>query len=317
MKVIIPGGSGHVGAALIRHFVKRKDEVVLLSRRAERITGVRAVAWDGATLGDWSSEIDGADVIVNLAGRSVNCRYSATNLDDMMTSRVNSTRVIGEAIAQAKRPPALWLQASTATIYPHRYDAANDETSPLATRDLPGEPRTWQVSVDIALAWEETLDRATTPLTRKVALRSSMTMSPDRGSVFAVMASLAKKGLFGRIGDGNQFVSWIHEVDYCRALDFLIEHDDMSGPVNICSPNPLAQAEFAQVLREAVGARFGLPTPKPLLEIGTFLMKTESELVLKSRRVVPARLMNAGFEFQFPTWSSAARDLVARSIRSR
>ncbi|MBS1722962.1 MAG: DUF1731 domain-containing protein [Armatimonadetes bacterium] len=312
MKVVIPGGSGHVGAALVRHFRAQGVAPVVLSRSPSQ----GEVAWDGKTLGDWAGEIDGADVVINLAGRSVDCRYNAVNLAAMMDSRVDSTRVVGQAIARAARPPKVWLQASTATIYAHRFDAANDEATGRLGGDEPGAPRTWNASIAIAKAWEQELEEALTPKTRKVALRSAMTMSPDVGSVFEVLTTLARRGLGGRLGTGKQFISWIHEEDFCRAVDFVIENE-LAGAVNVCSPNPLPQAEFMRVLREAVAARLALPAPAWLVEIGTFVMRTESELVLKSRRVVPARLLESGFEFRFPDWPGAARNLVGRLREGR
>lgn len=308
MKVVIPGGSGHVGSALRRHFAAQGDEVVLLSRKE----GPGAVHWDGRTLGDWATHIDGADVVINLAGRTVNCRYHAKNLRQMMDSRVESTRVIGQAIRAASNPPKVWLQSSTATIYAHRLDAPNDEATGILGGDEPGAPPKWVASIEIAKAWERTLDEAHTPHTRKVALRSAMTMSPDPGSVFDVLAWLARRGLGGRWGNGRQYVSWIHEHDFCTAVQFLIERDDFEGAVNLCSPNPLPQAEFARLLREAVGAKFGLSATAWMIELGTWALRTESELVMKSRRVVPGRLLEAGFLFRFPEWGSAAKELVGR-----
>jgi uncharacterized protein (TIGR01777 family) len=275
---------------------------------------VKSVVWDGKTLGDWSSELNGAEVVVNLAGRSVNCRYNIANLNEMMSSRVDSVRVIGEAIAQCETPPKVWLQASTATIYAHRYDVPNDEFTGIMGGDEPGAPFTWNASIKIAKAWEAEFEKAETPRTRKVAMRSAMTMSADKGSVFSVFADLAKKGLGGRLGIGQQFVSWIHEKDFAAAISFLIEHDEISGPVNLCSPNPLPQAEFMKLLRKAVGAPFGFPAPAPLVELGTRFMQTESELVLKSRRVVPSVLLKHGFTFQYPTWKEAAEDLANRTV---
>ncbi len=312
MKVVLAGGSGNVGAILIRHFLAKSDEIVVLSRSKREIARVRVVRWDGSNPGDWCSEFEGADVVINLAGRSVNCRYNKSNLEQMMDSRVDSTRIIGEAISKCKLPPKLWLQASTATIYAHRFDAANDEFTGIFGGDEPDAPPKWNASIEIAKAWERAFFEVETPRTRKVAMRSSMTMSADKGSVFDVLYKLAKKGVGGRLGDGKQFVSWIHEVDFARALDFLIANEEFEGAINICSPNPLPQGEFVRILRSAAGRKFSLPTPRWLVEIGCFLMKTESELVLKSRRVIPTRLLEAGFEFQFPIWESACQDLAAR-----
>jgi uncharacterized protein (TIGR01777 family) len=312
MKVVIAGGSGHVGAVLIRHFLHLGDEVVILSRKESMQPKLMVVLWDGKTLGSWEEELEGADVVINLTGRSVNCRYNIDNLNEMMASRVDSVRVLGQAITACTHPPKVWLQASTATIYAHRYDAPNDEITGLIGGHEPGAPFTWNVSIDIAKAWEAELAQAVTPNTRKVAMRSAMTMSADPGSVFFVFASLARKFLGGRLGDGKQFVSWIHELDFARAVSFLIEHEDISGAVNICSPNPLPQAEFARIIRESVKVPFGIPAPAIMVELGTRLMKTESELVLKSRRVVPSILLQNGFKFDFPKWEKAAACLAAQ-----
>lgn len=305
MKIVIPGGTGHVGAALMRHFAPLGHEVVVIARSS----GVR---WDGRTLDEWAKEMDGADVVINLAGRSVNCRYTDANMKEILASRVDSTRVVGEAIAQAKIPPRVWLQSSTATIYAHRFDAPNDELTGIIGGDEPGAPPKWNASIAVAKKWEATLDEADTPQTRKIALRSAMTMSPDTGSVFDTLLNLTKRGLGGTIGSGRQYMSWIHEQDFCRSLEFLIDHDELTGPINICSPNPIPQSEFSRILRETVGVSIGLPATEWMIEICTSLLKTESELVLKSRRVVPTRLIDAGFQFDFPDWKMAAADLLAR-----
>ena len=311
MKIIIPGGSGQVGTILARAFHSEGHEVVVLSRRP-RPTPWKTLAWDAATRGDWWAQIDGADVVINLAGRSVNCRSHAAHRRAIMQSRVDSTRAVGHAIAAAPRPPRVWLQAGTATIYAHRYDAANDEATGLLGGDEPHAPDTWRFSIEVARAWERALDEARTPHTRKVILRSAMTMSPDPGGVFATLLGLTRRGLGGQIGDGRQFMSWIHEEDFIRAVRWLIAHDDLAGPVNLSAPHPLPNAAFMRALREAACIPFGLPAPGWLLEIGVRLLRTESELVLKSRRVVPARLLASGFTFHFSTWPEAARELCAR-----
>lgn len=274
--------------------------------------GVRVVHWTGESVGDWWHEFEGADAIINLAGRSVNCRYDQAHLDEMMQSRVRSVQAVGEAIQLCQVPPKVWFQSSTATIYAHRYDAANDEATGILGGDEPGAPRTWNESIKIAKAWEAETLKVDCPGTRKVLLRSAMTMSPDPGSVFDVFSSLARRGLGGTLGDGKQFVSWIHQVDFANALSFLINRPDIDGAVNICSPNPLPQREFSKILRQAWGVRFGLPATNWMIEIGTWAMRTESELVLKSRRVIPRRLLEAGFAFQFDRWEDAASNLVAQ-----
>jgi hypothetical protein len=272
----------------------------------------RVVAWDAHTLGPWASEMDGADVVINLAGKNVNCRYGPENRRLIMDSRLDSTRVVGEAIAQAAQPPRVWLQASTATIYSHRYDAANDEATGILGGDEKDAPASWRFSIEVAKSWERTIDEAATPRTRKLKLRSSLVMNPDRGSIFDMLLGLVRLGLGGTAGDGRQYISWIHHEDFVRAVYWIIERDDLDGAINVTSPNPLPNAEFMRVLRGAWGIPLGLPAPAPMLAIGAFLMRSETELALKSRRVVPGRLARSGFSFRFPTWPEAARDLCER-----
>jgi uncharacterized protein len=311
MKIVIPGGSGQVGTVLARSFQRVGQNVVVLSRRPHTRPW-RVVQWDGRNLGSWAQEFEHADVVINLAGRSVNCRYTAANRREILESRVLSTKVVGRAVAQAAHPPGVWLQASTATIYAHRFDEANDETTGILGGDEPNAPSTWKFSIDVARSWERAFEEAAAPRTRKVALRSAMTMSPDKGGVFNALRMLVRCGLGGRAGDGRQFVSWIHHEDFVRVLLWLIDHDDVSGVVNVAAPEPLPYAEVMRQLRDAAGVPFGLPVPGWLLEIGAFLMRTETELILKSRRVVPGRLLDQGFTFEFPTWDAAARDLCRR-----
>jgi len=308
MKIVIPGGSGQVGTILARAFHGDGHDVVVLSRRAG-VRPWRVVAWDGATLGGWQSEIDGCDVVINLTGRSVNCRYTAANREEILQSRVLSTRVVGQAIARAAHPPRVWLQASTATIYAHRYDSPNDEHSGILGGHESNAPRSWRFSIDVARAWERAFAEAVTGRTRKIALRSAMTLSPDPGGVFDTLLGLARHGFGGRAGHGWQFMSWIHYEDFVAAIQWLIDRNDVEGAVNVAAPNPLPNGEFMRVLREACGVRFGLPATKWMLEIGAVLMRTETELILKSRRVVPARLLEHDFTFKYPDWRSAARDL--------
>jgi uncharacterized protein len=311
VKIVIPGGSGQVGTVLARAFDADGHDVVVLSRRPVRQPW-RVVPWTGQTPGAWQHEIDGCDVVINLTGRSVNCRYTAANRQEILQSRVLSTRMVGQAIAQAERPPHLWLQASTATIYAHRFDEANDERSGILGGHESGAPDSWRFSIDVARAWERAFDDAIAGHTRKIALRSAMTLSPDSGGVFDALLGLVRRGLGGPAGDGRQFMSWIHYEDFVSAIRWLIGRDDIDGVFNIAAPNPLPNAEFMQTLRDAHGSSFGLPARKWMLEIGAVLMRTETELILKSRRVVPARLLEHGFQFAYPDWRTAARDLCRR-----
>ncbi len=314
MKIVIPGGSGQVGAVLTRDFQAAGHEVVILGRGIQAtLHGARHVQWDARTLGAWRKEIDGADAVINLAGRSVNCRYTPENRRLITDSRVESTRVVGEAIAAAKNPPRAWLQASTATIYAHRFEAANDDATGIIGGKEPNAPDTWVFSIGVAKAWEAALEAANTPNTRKVALRSAMVMDPFKAGIFDTLLKLVRYGLGGDMGDGKQYISWVHDQDFSRAIQFILEHENISGTINISSPNPLPNHDFMRQLREAWGLGFGLNSSVWMLEIGTFLMQTETELVLKSRRVVPSKLLEAGFEFNHPEWHEAAIDLVKRS----
>jgi len=308
MKVVLPGGSGQIGSILAREFQKDDYEVVVLSRKPYDAPWP-VVVWDAETIGDWAREMDGADVVINLAGRSVNCRYNTVNRELMIASRVNSTRVVGEAIKRANRPPKLWLQSSSATIYSHRFDAPNDDVTGILGGAEPNLPDTWRFSYDVAFKWEQAVDEADVPGTRKVKLRSAMVMSPDKGGVFNVLLGLVRNGLGGKQGKGDQYVSWIHHQDFIRAIFHIIKHDALDGAVNLSSPNPLPNTDFMRILREASGTKLGLPATDWMLEIGALALQTETELILKSRRVTPARLPHDGFSFEFPNWKEAAEDL--------
>ena len=311
MKVVIPGGTGQVGTTLAGSVLADGHEVVVLSRSPAR-SDLRTEKWDGKTLGAWATEIDGSDVVINLAGRSVNCRYNEKNRGQMMDSRVDSTRVVGEAVAAAKNPPKVWLQASTATIYAHRFDAANDDVTGIIGGNEDNAPDTWKYSIDVASAWEKAANEADTPRTRKVLMRSAMTMGPERGGIFDVMLGLVRKGLGGTAASGRQYISWIHDRDFIRSVYWLIDHDELSGPINISSPDPLPNKEFMRIFRKTAGISIGLPAMEWQLAIGAYFMNTETELILKSRRVVPKLLIDSGFEFEFPHWEQACRDLYER-----
>lgn len=311
MKIVILGGSGQVGQILARAFEADGHDVLILSR-SDKNAQFKTVVWDAKNLGDWAREFENADVIINLAGRSVNCRYNDENRRQMLESRVDSTKVVGEAIAKAKNPPKIWLQASTATIYAHRFDAPNDDLTGIIGGNEKDAPDTWNFSIKVAESWEKAANDVATPNTRKVLLRSAMVMSPDKDGIFDVMLGLVRKGLGGTAGSGRQYISWVHDQDFIRAIYWLIEREDFNGAVNISSPNPLPNAEFMQIFREAWGTKIGLPATELMLKIGAFFMRTETELVLKSRRVVPTRLLESGFEFEFADWEKAAKNLCER-----
>lgn len=311
MKIVIPGGTGQVGTILARAFHSEGHDVVILSRNPKSAAW-RVAAWDAQTIGDWAAELEKADAVINLAGRSVNCRYNEENRRAIKESRVDSVRVVGEAIRRATCPPRVWLQMSTATIYAHRYDAPNDEASGIIGGAEPDAPDTWRFSIDVAKSWERAVDEVDTPQTRKVKMRAAVVMSPDKGGAFDELLWLVRCGLGGTAGDGRQFISWIHHEDFVRAVRWLVAHEDFDGAVNLAAPNPLPNAEFMRALREAAGIKFGLPSTVWMLELGALLLRTETELILKSRRVIPGKLLEGGFTFRFPDWPEAARELCSR-----
>jgi uncharacterized protein (TIGR01777 family) len=307
--MILAGGSGFLGGALAKHFRALNWEIIVLTRHPrERDDGVKEVAWNARTLGDWQRFVDGADVVINLTGKSVDCRYNAKNRHDIIASRVDSTRVIGEAIARSTNPPRVWLNASSATLYLHTFDTRMDENGPQgATPEAKDE-----FSIEVIRQWERAFDAAQTPRTRKVALRTTMVLGHARNSVFPVLRRLTRFGLGGRMGSGRQFVSWIHQEDFCRAIEWLIAHEEVSGAVNMCAPNPLPNAAMMKLFRELYKMPIGLPATEWMLEVGAFFLRTETELIIKSRRVVPGRLLAGGFQFQFPEMREALNDLAVR-----
>jgi uncharacterized protein len=314
LRIVLPGGSGQVGQLLARYFQHHGHHVTVLTR-GPYTAPWQTVHWDGEHIGPWTQHLEGADVCINLAGRSVNCRYDAANRSAIYDSRIHTTRLLNQVISDLAKPPRVWLNASTATIYRHALDREMDEaTGTLGGNEMISRrrraPDSWNFSTRVAKDWEHAFFQTETPRTRKVALRSAITFSPTPGNAFAVLSNLVRMGLGGAQGNGRQLVSWIHEADFARAVHFLILRDDLAGPVNIAAPNPIPNREFMAALREAWDVPNGLPAPAPLIELAAFLLRTESELVLKSRCVVPGRLLDAGFEFEFPHWPEAAQDLV-------
>jgi NAD dependent epimerase/dehydratase family enzyme len=323
LRIVLPGGSGQVGQALARHFVERGHQVIVLTRGPYTAPWL-AVHWDGKNPGPWTEYLEGADVCINLTGRSVNCRYDAAHRKAIYESRIRSTRLLGSVIAGLAEPPRVWMNASAATIYrrvldENGVDLPLDEGTgvvgitepqakmePLAARWA----RRRDFSSRVARDWEAAFFEAETPRTRKVVLRSGVVLSPAPGSAFAVLSHLVRLGLGGKQGNGRQFVPWIHEADYARAVEFLIAREDMDGPFNLAAPNPLPNREFMAALREAWDVPNGLPAPTLAILIGAIFLRTEPELVLKSCRAVPGRLLDAGFDFEFPEWPEAAKDLV-------
>jgi hypothetical protein len=308
-RIILTGGSGYLGQLLTRYFSEQGHEVVVISRHQPALpSGARFVPWDAqfSPEAPWPLEFNGADLVINLAGKIVNCRYTAENKRAILQSRLTTTAAVARAIYFAEQPPAVWMNASSATIYRDSRDKDMDEAS---TEYGDG------FSEDVVRQWESLFFGAAlpdrTPPVRRVALRIPIVFGPQ-AEVFRIYSQLIKTGLGGPQGDGGQYVSWLHEKDFCRAIEFLWQHGELGGPVNLSTPNPLPNHEFMREFREAYGWQFGLWAPKPAMAVGGLLMGTEPELILKSRRVYPRRLLDAGFRFEFPRWAEAVRDIVGQ-----
>jgi uncharacterized protein (TIGR01777 family) len=314
LRIVIPGGSGQVGRMLAQFFQDCGHHVTVLTR-GPYTASWSTVHWDGRTLGPWVETLEGADVCIHLSGRRIDCRYTARNRRELYDSRIGPTRLLHQAFAILANPPRLWMNASAASIYRHSIDKPMDEaTGEIGGGELIGRrrraPEKWNWTVQLVKDWETAFFSTPTPRTRKIALRTTLAFGPAPGGVFAVLSYLVRAGLGGKQGSGRQMVSWMHETDYARALEFLIGHEEIEGPVNLAAPHPLSNREFMAALREAWRMPNGLPAPAAILSIGMFFLRTEPELILKSRYVVPGKLLDAGFEFEFPTWPEAAADLV-------
>lgn len=309
-RVVLAGGTGFLGHLLGDHLSARGYDIIILTRNP-RPGRFKEVAWDARTPGNWIAELDGAAAVLNLAGRSVNCRFTPDNKRAVMESRVNSTRAIGEAIARCRTPPATWLNASTATIYRHTFGPPHDEQS---TDFAPTPEAKDDYSVQVARAWEQALSDAATPSqTRKVALRITIVFGTVDGGVFQIMRRMSRLGAAGPMAGGQQYVSWIHEQDFCKAIQWVLDHPELSGPANIAAPNPVTNAEMMREFRRACGIPIGIPATRWMLEIGAAIMRTETELLLKSRYVVPGKLLASGFQFKFPHMREALADLEQRT----
>lgn len=304
--IVIAGGTGFLGQRLAAHLQHAGYDITLLTRRHQAVpTGMKQLDWDGRSPGPWAAALEGATAVINLAGRSVNCRYNARNRDLILNSRIESTRVIGHAMAQCTTPPSVWLNASTATIYRHTFGPPWGEDGQIGADPAAKDA----FSIEVAVAWEAALFNSVTPATRKVALRTAMVLGCDINSVLPMLRKLSRMCLGGSLAGGRQYVSWIHETDFCRAVEWLIHDANFSGPVNVAAPHPVTNAELMQTVRTVCGRRFGLPTPRLMLEVGAVFLRTETELIIKSRRVIPQKLLAAGFEFRFPQLHGAVEDI--------
>lgn len=298
-KVILAGGTGFLGQSII-HQLSDYEFVVLCRHPKADSEHVRYVKWDGKTMGDWTTEIEGSEVVINLTGRSVDCRYNEQNKKEILESRVLATTVLGQAIQQSQSPPKLWINATSATIYRHATDRPMDEETGEYGKGF---------SVNVCTAWEAAFHDAQTPDTRKVTLRVAMVLG-EKGGVMPVMKRLVQFGLGGKQGKGNQYVSWVHETDFVNSIQWIIQHKELEGIYNCSAPYPVPNAIFMQLMRRACKMPIGLPSAAWMLEIGAWLIRTETELVLKSRWVVPTKLLQSGFRFTYPEVNSAIINIV-------
>lgn len=301
-KIILAGGTGTMGLILQGHFAEQGDEVVVLTRRPglKQHAKARVAAWDGRTLGAWANELDDADVLINLAGRSVDCRYTAANKALILNSRVDATRVLHEAVAACTNPPALWINLSSATVYRHAEDRPMGETTGELGTDF---------SPQVVLAWENAFFELLSARTRQVAVRCAIGFS-DLGGAFPRFVQLVRMGLGGHHGSGRQFVSWVHEVDVARFFQWLIDTPQVDGIINLAAPNPLPEHELMQGMRDRIKPWAAFNIPSWMLGVGAFFLRTETELVLKSRRVAPTRATELGFTFRHTHMHTALQDLL-------
>ncbi|SNR50523.1 TIGR01777 family oxidoreductase [Flavobacterium sp. ov086] len=299
-KLIIAAGTGFLGQVLVNHFKNKFEEIVILTRgKSQTIDGIKYVNWNAKTFSGWEKELENATVLINLAGKSVDCRYTKENKKEILLSRIESTKVLNQAVLNCKNPPKHWLNSSTSTIYRFSLDKEMDEVNGEIGNDF---------SINVALSWEKAFFKTETPNTLKTALRTSIVLG-KKGGAFIPLKTLAKIGFGGKQGKGNQFVSWIHEEDFANAIDFIVQKE-ITGVINIVSPKPVSNVDFMQKLRKAIGFPFGIPMNTFLLKIGSFFIRTEPELVLKSRNVIPKRLLENGFKFKFGNIDEAFKKLL-------
>ena len=304
-KVILAGGNGYLGKVLADYYRELAEEVLILSRKPMADSGnIRTKVWDGKEEGDWVKSLEGADLLVNLCGKNVNCRYTPINQAEIISSRTIPTRLLGKVIAKMARPPKLWINVTSATIYRHAEDHAQDE----ATGEIG-----YGFSIDVCTQWEQCFFDTDTPNTRKVALRHGIALGRS-DSVFPRLLNLVKLGMGGKQGDGEQYIAWIHEHDTARIIEFLMEHTELEGVINAAAPEAAKNKDLMRIIRKAYGIPFGLPAPQWLLEIGAKIIGTETELILKSRWVAPKRLLDAGFVFQFPKAEHAVHDILSLRV---
>jgi uncharacterized protein len=303
-KIVLAGGNGYLGSVLANYYRDRADEIIILSRKPKAQSGnIKTLLWDGQTEGDWTSQLEGADLLINLCGKNVNCRYTQANRDEIVASRVLPTALLNRVVAKLQNPPKLWINLASATIYRHAEDRPQDE----ASGDIG-----YGFSIDVCKIWEKTFFEVDIPRTRKVALRMGIVLGLHDGA-FPRLLNLVKCGMGGPQGDGKQYMSWVHEQDAAKCTEWILQHPDLNGVINCTAPIPLKNTEFMASLRKAYGIPFGLPSPAWFLQMGAAIIGTEIELILKSRWVIPKRLLDSGYQFMFEEAEYAVKDILSVS----
>lgn len=297
MKIIIAGGTGFLGESLSTYFKEKGNQVYILTRNPKRD---HEIYWDARTLGEWKNSIEGADVLINLTGKSVDCRYNENNKKEIYSSRIKSTNILQQAVDECSVKPKVWLNAASATIYVHSETQLNTEESGIIGDDF---------SMNICKSWEKEFFKINNEDVRKVALRTSIVLG-NNGGAFPKLRMITKLGLGGKQGRGQQKVSWIHIDDFCKAVEWIIDHENMSGPINITAPNPVSNEDLMKKMRKHLKIPFGLNVPVWQLEIASLFLNTETELLLKSRNVYPDKLLKNGFRFSYPDLDNALNDLL-------
>ncbi|WP_186279864.1 TIGR01777 family oxidoreductase [Fluviicola chungangensis] len=302
-KIILFAANGFIGESIIDYTkTNQKDyQIIAVSRKPipQLPEGYKQVRWDGKTCGPWTKELEGADLVINLAGKSVNCRYTKKNKAEIFASRLDSTRIIGEAIQDCKQKPICWINIASATIYEHSLERPNTEETGLIGKGF---------SVHVCRAWEKAFFAFRDLPTKQILLRSTIVLGKN-GGVYPVLKKLARLGLGGKMGKGNQLISWIHIHDFCRALFFVSESTSSSSIYNIGSPNPVRNELFQKELRKSLHIPYFINQTHWMLKTGALLIGTETELILKSRYVFPQNFIDQGFLFRFPTIQSCLDDL--------
>ena len=293
MKIVIAGGTGYLGNILAEYYSREDKNQIFILTRSQKLNNnnIHYLQWNGISKGSWCNLLEHTDVLINLTGKSVNCRYTKENKEEICQSRLQSTALLCEVVQELEHPPKVFIQSSSATIYRHSEDKLMTEKDGEIGIDF---------SMDVCKKWEQTFNAYKLPKTKKIITRTAIVLSKN-GGAYPLMERMTKFGLGGKQGSGNQFVSWITEEDYIKAIDFLINKE--AGVYNLCVPNPIKNKEFQQELRKQLKVPFGLNATKLMLKIGAKLIGTESELLLKSRKVYPEKLLNLGFGFSTSKFS--------------